>query len=205
MAIITAAQARDYLPGITGTGQDTLLEELITRAEAAIALRLHFPPASAGGARSIEQTTYTHYVGRVPGVGVIDSATIQLPVRPVTAITTIHDDPDWTYPAGDLVASADYVVDGEAGIVRLVPNSTHGGFSTGIGAVRVVYVAGWTTDPSQMRTAVALLVQHYWRLRKDGGRSSVSEGGVSDQLRDETMPDSVAQLVDPYQLAMGYV
>lgn len=205
MAILTAAQAREYLPGITGTDQDSRIETLIARAEAAIARRLHFPPASAGGARSLESATYTHYVGRSPAVLRESATTLRLPVHPVTAITTIHDDTDWSYGASSLVASSDYVLDGEAGVVTLTPTADHGGWSTEQGAVRVVYVAGWTSDPGDIVQGVALLVQHWWRLRKDGGRQSVSEGGVSDSLRDETIPDVVAQLVDPYQLAGGYL
>ena len=204
MAIITAAQARDYIPGLTGTGQDTLLETLISRAEAMISRRLHYPAATAGAASSLESTAYTHHVGRSPPV-VIDGDVLRLPVRPVLSVTTIHDDPDWAYGASTLVASTDYVVDGEAGTVTLKPTATAGAWSTAAGDVRVVYTAGWSTDRADMQQAVGMLVQHLYRLRKEGGRLSVSGGQVSESLRDEEMPAHVSQIVDLYQLAGGYL
>lgn len=198
MALITAAEARVMIPALTATGADTDLGTLITRADAAIAHYCGLPAASATAAPTLESTTYTEYHD---GPAADEPRALALGVRHVSAVTSIHIDPLWSYGASTLVDSANYSLDGLAGRVRLLPTSSTG-WTPGYRAIKVVYVAGFTSGnaPADLKQAAALLVAHWWRLRSGVSRSSTSgqTGGAS--LRDEVLPAAVRQLVGRYVL-----
>lgn len=207
MALITAAEARLAIPELTGTGEDAALNTLITRADRALAAWCGYPASSAGGSRSLEQTTYTHYSG-IDFV-VQSSRWFILPVRPVISITSIHDDDsgEWTYGTDELVASSDYVVDGASGRVDLVPEASHGGWGKGHRQLKVVYSAGYTTAPDDLKHAVVMLVKHWWDLRRRQGKVAASAGGVSSSGlgphgsdTGDTIPVHVRQIVGRYRL-----
>lgn len=194
MALITAAQAKVYLPQIVGTADDTLIDTLIARAGAAIARYLGWPPASAGVVPTLEDTTHTLYLD---GPGSVD---LYLPIRPLVSITSIHDDPARLYPASSEVASADYTADLGAGLLTCDSDGSHGTWSTGTRAIKVVCVAGYATIPADIEQAVCILVGHWWRLRTEGGRESISAGGTSISVTAATLPPEVRELLTPYLL-----
>jgi len=66
---------------------------------------------------------------------------IFLEQRPVTSITTLHDDPDWVYGASCLVPSRDYAFDSQRGILYY-----SGFFCSGKRNVKVVYVSGYSSS-----------------------------------------------------------
>lgn len=205
MAYLTASEVRaETLREITGTGEDTLLGTLIARAAAQIARYLGYPAATATGTPSIESSSsYTRYSGE-SGVWVSDDGMeIHLEPRPVTAVASLYDDEDEVYGTGDLVPSADYSVY-EWGI-RLKPTGSWGPVSTQYRAVKVSFTAGWAVSPSvlvpvDIVRATCLLVKHYWDIPKRQGASSASSGPSSQSFRDETLPASVRELIDPYRL-----
>lgn len=194
MAIITAAQAKAYLPQVTGTTDDTLIDTLITRADAVIARWLGWPAATAGGVPTIEDVTYTLYVD---GSGETD---LYLPVRPVVSITSVYDDPARLYPASSEVASGDYTADLDAGLLTCDSDGTHGAWSSGRRAIKITAVAGYATIPADIQHAACLLVKHWWRLRLEAGRESVSDVAGSVTVTAETIPESVRQILWPYRL-----
>jgi hypothetical protein len=204
MAVMTAAEARTYhLVGITSTNEDTEIDEAIARASVWAAEWLGYPAASAGAEATLESATYTHY--NEPGAGgveVVSGRMTQLPVIPVASITSVHVDEDWDYGAGDLVASGDQVLDGVNGILHLRPDASDS-FSPVLRAVKIVYVAGYTTIPGPIVQAVGMLTRHLWDNRKRQGKSSVSVGGNSASLRPARMPDEVADLLWPYRILRG--
>ena len=54
MAIMTAAEARLYIRGITGTGEDANLNALIARADALFAGYIGLPSPTVGGNPTLE-------------------------------------------------------------------------------------------------------------------------------------------------------
>ena len=204
MALITAAEARLFLRELSGTGEDTNIDQLIVFADAAIANYLGFPPVSAGGQATIESATYTEYLD---GPTLERVSVVQLPLRPVTSITTIHDDPDWAYGAGDLVASTDYTLIGRTGKVALVPTGSHA-WSTAYRSIKVVFVAGFTTIPEEIKLATKMLVKHWWGMRHNLTYSSMSSQGstvtsptyAAGGAVGMTLPRPVKQLLNPYRL-----
>ena len=196
MPLITASEARDFLPALTGTGEDSLLERLISRAGTLFARHCGYPPASAGASPTMQTATYTRYLD---GRGGRD---LSPDILPVQSITSIYDDLLLDFGASTLVSSDDYALlsDGEVSRVRLTSTATHGVWQRGEGNCKATFVAGFATVPDDLKLACALMVRHWYDLRQVVGKSSQSGGNVSIGLRDETIPDSVRQLLSAYRL-----
>jgi len=201
VALPTAAQVRAYIPSLTGTTEDVLLGTMIATADAQLAAWLNFPPATDGGKPSLESATYTIYLD---GPTVPSRPTeIRLPCRPVASITSLHDDRnrDWAYDASDLVDSGDYVLKKSEGVVRLKGNSSHGTFTAGDDAIKVVFVGGFDTGATEAITkAIGLQVAHEWNLKASRGRSAVSIAGASETRLPELISDEVKELLSTYKL-----
>ncbi len=208
MALVTTAEVKRRLPGFdtTDTDSDTLVTELIAAADEVIAVFLGYPQAAAGTAPTAQTTTYTRYFGGsrhhfgLTDTYNVDSRVLILDVTPVTSISSIHDDSQWDYDAVRLVASADYIDDGDTGRVYLTPDSVQGAFSQVRRAVKAVFVAGWVTVPSQIKEAALHLIAHWFELSDRRGRSNIAQGGTTTTWRTEALPESVEALLTPYIL-----
>lgn len=203
MALLTAAEVRSYhLLGVTSTNEDSDLDVLIGRAGVMVAEHLGWPPVNAAGEASIESATYTFYSGEGAGYArVLDARTLQLPVAPVTSITSIHDDPQWDYDSSDLIDSGDYVLDGLNGNVWLRSDASDYFSPSAPRAVKIVCVAGYTTIPGDIKQAAGMLVRQMWDLRKNQGRQSVSIGQNNANFeRPSRIPSMVKELLAPYVL-----
>ena len=201
MALITAAEARLFIPALTGTGSDTELDRLIASADAVLARWCGWPPAAAGGAATFEDVTYTDYLD---GPSLTVPTALQLPVFPVQSVTSIakDDQGDWSY--SDTIAAGDYTLDGRTGLVYLNPDASEG-WTSGVRAMKVVYVAGFATIPDDIKEACALLVAHWWGLRKNRGKQNASANGQNAGFRPETLPHNVVQLIAQYRRADLYI
>jgi hypothetical protein len=166
MAILTAANLRTakYLPGISGSDLDTdVLAPLIEAADQALATYCGFPLPSGATERTLASSSYVLYVDSPGG------RRLRLPVRPVTAIASIYDDPEWTWGSDALVASNDYALlaDGGGGaLVQLTASAAWGSWTKAQGAIKATVTAGYATGsscPDFIRHAMGLLVGHYWR------------------------------------------
>lgn len=185
MALITEAEAKDYLPGLGASAESTLIGYLIARVDVVFARYLGYD-------ETIEDTTYTEYLD---GPTLDDAEAIKLGVRPVVSVTTIHDDPDWSYGSGDLVDSGDYTVDLAMGVVHLNPTASHA-WSTSKRAIKVVYVAGYATVPADIKQAACLTVAHWYRLTTRQGKTSASGQGASKAYTAATIPDEAKELLN---------
>lgn len=210
MPLVTKAECKAYIPQITaaGTSEDTLLDALIDRAEAILAQWCGYVPASAGVAPSLASAAYTIYVAartRDSATGWANEEpvyrTLRLPVRPVTAITTIHADPERVFGAATAVASTDYELLGDLGEVKLLPRSVLGSWYPQDRAQKVVCTAGFVTTPADLKHAICLQVAALFRRRGAAGveRSSTSKSSSVDWHKDLVPPDVVAAAA-PYRL-----
>jgi hypothetical protein len=199
MALITAAEAREFIPGLDGTGEDTLINAYISAADNAIARYLGFPAYdSTGSIYTCEDQTYTLYLPGRDGQEVSDDGRVLHTPRPLVSVTTIHSDSDWAYGAGDLVSSDDYLTDLERGMVILKPSSTQGEWLTSWRAQKAVVVCGFSSPPEGLKLACKQLVAHWYLLRSRHGKTSVSALNDNESLRPETWPESVIQALTPY-------
>lgn len=199
MALMTASQARLYIPALSGSAADSDLDSLIGRLGRVFAYYLGFPPNTGGNNPSLETTTYTQTFDGPGGV------TLKLPVVPIQSVTSIHDDPDREYGAADLVAASDYEVDLQKGLVILKPTSVHGNWSTAYRAVRVVYVAGYATTPGAIVHAGGLQIAHWWTARNHIGKTNISQGGGSASLKTLELLPEVKEALAPYRMPSAFI
>ncbi len=200
MALITAAEARELLPGLTGTAEDALLGTLISAAGAAIARYLGYPVALSGEVTA-ESASYTLYLDGPGGRDLV------VPVWPLTAVASIYDDPDLDFEAATLVASAGYaVVEGQRGLVRLKSTSAHGAWSTTPGAIKVACTAGYATAPSWLKQAAKLTVRHMYDGRQTQGKTSQSiAGGSIGLVTPSALPVEARELLDAHILPAAVI
>lgn len=201
MALITAAEARLFVPSLTGTAEDTNLDALILRADQVLAAWCGYRRAD-GGDFTLESATYTAFL---PGPG---GRRLRLPVYPIVTLTSIEDDTDEVFDGTtNLVASTDYVSRDAEGIVLLKTSAVHGAWSTSRQEViKAVFDAGWSTVPNAIKLATAMLVSHWHGLRHTAGLQSASnELGGTNAWRTEQIPDSVKQIIEPYRLHTVYM
>ena len=203
MALMTAAEARVYLR-ISGTAEDTTIETLISRFDSLAAAWCGFPAAPGGAVAApptLESASYTLYLDGPT----LDPLTLDLCVRPVSAVASIYDDPLRAYGSDELVASGDYNLHGASGLVILTHDSTQGQWSTGYRAIKATVTAGWASGdaPTTIKHACGLQVAHWWRGRDSVGKTSVSQAGTSVSLRPLTLLPEVMQALGPFMLMGG--
>jgi len=203
MALMTAAALREAIPELTGTAEDTKLDTLISRFDAAAARYCGMPAPTATGQPTFDSTSYTLYL---TGSGGYD---LFLPLRAVTAITSIYDDSSHDFTSSTyLVASGDYTIryDPARGqFVHLSSTSTHGTWSTGKGDIRVIAVAGYASGaaPGDILEAARIGILKWWDGRKNRNKASVSGQASASYLEIEQrhfLCDEVRLLLGPFRL-----
>jgi hypothetical protein len=199
MAIATAAQARAYIRGLTGTSEDTTLDTLIARCDSLFASYLGFPPAAAGGDPTIEDVTYTLILDGPGG------RSLRLPVYPIQSITSIHDSGDRLYATEDLIPASDYTLYGDEGIVWLDDDGTTSEWSTVKRGIKAIAVLGWATIPDTIVHACCIQVAHWYSARDHIGRTNISQGGGSIAVRDLGLLPEVKQALAAHRLAASWV
>lgn len=198
MALVTAAEIRAHLKGLNSTDDDTVLGTLIDRFEAVLSAWCGYPPASATASASMASTSYTLYL---TGQGGRD---LWLPLRPVTAIASVYDDPDGDWGATTLVSSGDYALfyDPARGqSIRLTSTATHGTWSSSPRAIKVALTCGYSTAPQPYRLAVEAAVRNLYTLRGHSGLTSESGNKGNFSYTDEELfPEEVQRLAAPLRL-----
>lgn len=194
MALVTPAQARDWIPALTGTGEDTLLAEWVSQVERDFALMCGYPADTDGAVRM----DVTEYVSIVDGPG---SRNLYLPVLPVVEITAIYEDPGGDYAAATEVSSSEWTLTGRTGKVRRTS-----AWSPSSEAIRAEYSAGWTSAEVALISLIERGVRHRYDMRQRMGRSAVTAAGRTEQFRSglasvgEDYPDDVMGGLGAYWL-----
>ena len=203
MALISAATAREYIPTISGTGADSLLETLISRFDAAAAAYLGYPK-QAGGTVSIEVGTYTEYLDG--GIDHPDGRELLLMVRPVVSVTSLFDDPDQHYDdTTDQISADNILLYGIEGRIVLRNDKTDPNFSGAKRAVRVVYTAGYSSIPTAIQHACCLQVAHWFNGRGHIGKTNVSASGQTAAVMSLALLPEVKEALAPYRLPTTWV
>jgi hypothetical protein len=192
MALTTAAVVRGYIRALTGTGEDTLLDAFILRFDRVGSSYCGFPTAS--NLSTFENNTYTHYFD---GDG---SDRLNLRIRPANTITSVHVDVDREYGSDELVASSDYELFTDEGLLLLKTDSDQGSFTRGYRSVKVVYTAGYTSIPDGIVHACGMQVNHWYMNRDTIGKTKISQTGATiDVMRLSLLPE-VKQALAPYRI-----
>ena len=183
MALITAAEAREHIPGIEGTSEDTYLDALI-----AVVGRLFADycgvPAPSNGLNTLESATRIVYP-YVDEDGDLRRLILGwAPSFPVSSITEIveDDDLDYTDPA-DVVTSTDYtLLKADRGWeVRLKSTGTKAAWSTVSGSLRVTLVAGWSAVPEDLKMAARVAVRSLYDGRTTQGVTRIGDRSFTEE------------------------
>ena len=168
--------------GVTGDGYDDQLDLLIAAASEAVERWCGCAFASA------EATE--HYDG-----GGHDRLVLRR--RPVTAVAGLWDDTARDFDDASEIAGDDYVLEMDAGIVRLL----RGSFGDGVRNVKITYTAGYGTIPDDLAQACILIAASWFNQARGGGEGLRSQAvaGVARQFAEASMPDSVRRLLAPFR------
>ena len=198
MALVTVANLKEYLPEISGAAADTELTNIISRTETAIARHLGFPIDTVGGAYTptLESTSYTLYLD---GPDYSDPYTLNLPVRPVTAIASIYSDPNQVYGSDKLIDASTYTFDIYLGRVYLSLINATKVFDFGKRAIKVTCTAGWSsaTAPPDLIHSICVWASQLHRNKPAQGRENISQRTGSITVSPKIMPPECKELLNP--------
>ena len=205
MAIVDNTLLKEYLPEIQGTGIDAELTALISRVESAIARYLSFPEVTQSSTvmgPTLDSHAYTFHID---GPQYMNPMVLQLPVKPVTAITSIHSDPDRQYTSDTLIDASTYTFNKHTGQVFLDPISATNTFDRGFRAIKAVVTAGFTTAtaPHDLKHAICVWASQIQRNKSAQGRNSISQRGGSITASPKTIPEEAKELLYPFRVFGG--
>ena len=197
MALVSAASLYPYLPGLSG-GADAAVDALLGAVESQLAASVGWYPEATGGSVSWDSAARTFYLD---GPDVLDPRLLQLPLAPVTVITSVYDDPTWGYTSSSyLVDSGDYVLDERKGEVWLRPDASWS-WSTGKRNIQVVATAGFTSAPRRLELAILRQSAHAYQKQKGGaGRRRSTGKDVSSEYDLPPILDDVRAILRNFRL-----
>lgn len=79
---------------------------------------------------------------------------IQIKNYPIVSVISLHDDPNRNYGSETLIATTDYIIESDSGIIRLDGLK----FSKGYNNIRVIYRGGYTATPADLEHAAIVRV-----------------------------------------------
>lgn len=192
MALLTTAEAKAAIGGLSGSSDETLLDALVAGVGVQLAQWCRFPKTAAG-TWAMESASYTLYL---TGDG---SDRLRIPVKPLVSVTSIYDDVLRAYGADTLVASSSYTggIDLDLGLVYLLPTATKASWSNGVPrALKVSVVAGYATVDEGLKEAARATLRAAWSRRKMGeATESISGQGVSVSVAPSDIPPSARLLL----------
>jgi hypothetical protein len=109
-------------------------------------------------------------------------------------------DVDRSYGSDSLVASSDYALDTNLGLLILNTDSDQGSFSTGYRSVKVTYTAGYTTIPDGIVHACGVQVNHWYMNRDTIGKSSITQNAATISVRPLSLLPAVKESLRPYRI-----
>jgi len=186
VSLLSASEARELIPGISGAGFDATLATRIAEAEPLIATFCGW--AALTGEASMAAADHTgrvlYYAGsdirRRQGMYVLP-----LGLFPVTALVLLEDTSgDWSYST--TVSSDDYVLDQARGEVLFKPGASYTPGRSGARRFKATVTAGHATAPDELKRYIAETVKHLLERHKTAGKTSTSSKAGSASLKEQT-------------------
>jgi len=196
MPLVTTDILKEYLPEVTGTGSDTELSDLLDRVEAAIARWLGFPSPDSSNTPTLAVTTYTLYIDSywIDNINVL-----QLPLRPIVTITSVHADPERKYTADTEVNSDEFEIDKQQGLLIIKPDTSTVGFTKSYRGNRVIGTFGFTLYHKDVVHAVCVYASQLHRAKTSQGKKSQTVRGATTSYLPNTIPPEVKEILYPYR------
>ena len=185
----------DYktLAGISSSTDDSKLEELIdsvsqlVKTYCGISFLDYY---SADKTEFITKNFSTHLV--------------ELTESPVTTVTTVQERSSPTADYTTLTENTDYVLDGTTDCLYRVSGSTYKNWETGPNSVKVIYRAGYSALPQDLRLAVVDLITYY-NKNEQKQRQTIAGATIQNQSTSSTrnsvaFPDHIKRVLDLYKV-----
>lgn len=182
VALITSTSMAAILGITAGSAEETQMDDLINEASGYI--------RDETMRTTLVSATLTEYYD---GDG---SRVLLTRSWPITSITAMYIDPDRSYGSDTLIASAYYMIDNALGGIKLDGETLLSGFQS----VKLTYVAGWTTAPTDVQHACKSIVTFWYKQAMENriGISSRSEAGQSVSYRDR-IPGDAQRIINRYR------
>ena len=155
----------------------------------------------AGWASSVPLTTWGTTGLMQTTTGATGTDRLLLPIWPVSAITSVHDDAEWEWGEDTEVSSDDYILFRDVWALRKKPSADL--WSTAERAIQIVLTAGYEEIPDDMRLAAGLQLKHLWNNRALVGQTADAVDGASVGVRPFTLLPAVRELLAPFCLTRG--
>jgi len=196
MPLVTTDILKEYLPEVTGTGSDTELSDLLDRVESTIARWLGFPSPDSSNTPTLAVTTYTLYIDSywIDNINVL-----QLPLRPIVTITSVHADPERKYTADTEVNSDEFEIDKQQGLLIIKPDTSTVGFTKSYRGNRVIGTFGFTLYHKDVVHAVCVYASQLHRAKTSQGKKSQTVRGATTSYLPNTIPPEVKEILYPYR------
>ena len=198
--LVTIQQYKDFA-GITGVNQDAKLNVII--------------PSVSQAVKTYCGTSFVDYYGtdKTEYFDITDDSTTAIMVdeSPLVSVSLVQEreSQDDSYTTlitenSDSSGKYEYIVELEKDLIRRTTASADKAFPKGRRAVKVVYRAGYSATPQDLRLACFDMIKYYL---KDERKSSMSIAGaqlrneVSTSLRDNIdFPDHIKRILDFYKV-----
>lgn len=197
MALVTNTIAKNYIPELSGSTMDSLITDIIARVEATFARLLGFPENTSG-----EYTlNASDYILFEDGPLYSQSDVLQLSVKPIVTVTSVHSDIDRVYGSDTLIANTQYELDKRNARIILKPNIATDTFDRGYRALKIVCNCGYNASnpPADLVHAICVMTAKIYRLRGNIGQNSVTQRQSTVSLQALDIPHEVKQILYPYR------
>jgi hypothetical protein len=151
-------------------------------------------------------TKVDHYTSDKTEVFSVNTSetSVQLSESPVNTIVSVKERSSIGVAYVTLTANTDYYLDNVTdSIFRSNGATGYKSFPRGPGAVEVVYKAGWSTCPEDLKLAVIDLIRYYakdeHKARQTMSGSSLQNNSSSSQRDNVGFPDHIKRVLDLYK------
>ena len=129
---------------------------------------------------------------------------VQLTESPVNALVSVQERTSYSAAYSTLTTGAyEYSLDTNTDSVLRTTSSGYKDWPTGVGAVKVVYTAGYSSIPGDLKLAVLDLITYYLKdehkQRQSIAGASIQNQGSSGQSNNVGFPDHIKRVLDLYK------
>tara|TARA_S200002703_G_scaffold156605_1_gene162615 strand:+ start:859 stop:1449 length:591 start_codon:yes stop_codon:yes gene_type:complete len=134
-----------------------------------------------------------------------DTHIVQLTESPVNTIVSVEEREtyDSSYTTLTTTSHEYYLDSATDSVIRTTGGTTYKHWARGPGAVRIIYTAGYSTLPSDLRLAVFDLITYYLKdehkERRTIAGASIQNQASSSQRNNVAFPDHIKRVLDLYK------
>ena len=132
------------------------------------------------------------------------TSVVQLTESPVNAIVSVQERQSYNSSYVTLTTGAfEYALDTKTDSVLRTTSAGYKNWATGVAAVKVVYTAGYSAIPGDLKLAVLDLVTYYLKdehkQRQSIAGASLQNQGSTSQNNNVSFPDHIKRVLDLYK------